>query len=278
MGNSISKWYWDFGDNTRSEMQNPAHTYASPGTYVVKLFVENSLGCQTTAFSQTLVLTSIPKADFTFTKPNCEAYDVTFADVSTIDAGRIVKWKWDFGDGNTLENTSNSRTEHLFSKGGDYQVSLTVTSASGCENTVTHTVTVPAPSLEIGEGGILLQGGSVKLNVSATGRNLRYKWSPSTGLDRDDIRNPTAKPTHDITYTLTITTEEGCELTDRISFQVVEKPIIRNTFTPNGDGVNDEWVIDYLESSFLHWVCETLGWNLKRQPVAGRNVLLCYRP
>jgi gliding motility-associated-like protein len=247
-GNLISKWRWDFGDGNKSEMQNPMHTYALPGTYVVNLLVENLMGCQTVAFSRTLTITSIPEAYFTFTKPGCESYNVTFADVSTIDVGSIVKWKWDFGDGNSQEKAISSKTEHLYSKGGDYQVSLTVFSASGCENTVIRTVTVPAPSLEIGKGGILLQGGSVKLSVNATGTNLRYKWSPSTGLDRDDIRNPTAKPTQDIMYTLTITTEEGCELTDMISFQVVEKPVIRNTFTPNGDGVNDEWIIDYLES------------------------------
>ncbi len=248
-GKPIIKWRWDFGDNKTSEEQNPVHVYSAPGNYVVKLLVENSTGCQRVAFEQTLTIGTVPKAAFAFTKPGCTEYDVTFTDMSIIETGNIVKWSWDFGDGTPkLDKTTNSSNRHEYSKGGDYQVSLTVTSATGCENTITQKVTVPAPSLELGEGGIILQGGSVTFDISATGTNLRYKWSPSAGLDRDDIRNPTAKPTQDTWYTLTITTEEGCELSDQVFFKVVEKPVIRNTFTPNGDGINDVWAVDYLES------------------------------
>ncbi|WP_276347833.1 PKD domain-containing protein [Daejeonella sp. JGW-45] len=248
-GDPITKWRWDFGDNGTSEEQNPVHVFAAPGNYVVKLLVENSIGCQAVAFEQTLTIGTVPKAAFAFTKPGCTEYEVTFTDMSTIDAGNIVKWSWSFGDGSPkVDNTSNSGIRHEYVKGGDYLVSLTVTSATGCENSITQTVTVPAPSLDIGEDLTILQGGSFTFNISATGTNLRYKWSPSAGLDRDDIRNPTATPTQDTPYTLTITTEEGCVITDDIFIKVVEKPIIRNTFTPNGDGVNDLWLIDYLES------------------------------
>ncbi len=247
-GDPITKWHWDFGDKKTSEEQSPVHAYSTPGVYTVKLLVENSTGCQAVASEQTVTIGTIPTAAFAFSKPGCTEYNVTFTDMSTIETGSIVKWSWDFGDGNKPEETLNSSIEHRYSSGGDFQVSLTVTSATGCENTITQTVKVPAPSLELGEDVILLQGGSITFNITARGTNLRYKWSPSTGLDRDDVRNPTANPTQDTPYTLTITTEEGCVLTDNIFVRVVEKPIIRNTFTPNGDGVNDVWVIDYLES------------------------------
>lgn len=35
-------WYWDFGDQTTSEEQNPTHTYASAGKYIVTLTVTDS--------------------------------------------------------------------------------------------------------------------------------------------------------------------------------------------------------------------------------------------
>ncbi len=37
-------WHWNFGDSSTSILQNPSHTYTAPGTYVVKLKVDNPLG------------------------------------------------------------------------------------------------------------------------------------------------------------------------------------------------------------------------------------------
>lgn len=37
--------FWDFGDSTTSNLFEPTHTYAEPGTYTVTLVVENSVGC-----------------------------------------------------------------------------------------------------------------------------------------------------------------------------------------------------------------------------------------
>lgn len=56
--------------------------------------------------------------------------------------------------------------------------------------------------------------GQVTLKASTyfTGNgNLKYKWSPTTGLNNDTIANPTATVTNDITYTVTVTSPNGCE-------------------------------------------------------------------
>ena len=42
-------WRWDFGDNTGSTQQSPAHTYAAPGTYAVTLTATNANGGSTSA-------------------------------------------------------------------------------------------------------------------------------------------------------------------------------------------------------------------------------------
>lgn len=46
-GAAITAWYWDFGDNSFSTEQNPAHTYREPGTYTVALTVTNTNGTET---------------------------------------------------------------------------------------------------------------------------------------------------------------------------------------------------------------------------------------
>ncbi|MFI5149234.1 MAG: C1 family peptidase [Bacteroidia bacterium] len=45
--NTPSSWLWDFGDGTTSTLQNPSHTYASSGTFTVKLKATNSFGNNT---------------------------------------------------------------------------------------------------------------------------------------------------------------------------------------------------------------------------------------
>ncbi|MGB4398384.1 MAG: PKD domain-containing protein [Daejeonella sp.] len=247
-GNSITKWSWDFGDGKVSAKQNPTHVFAGPGVYPVKLKVENSTSCDVAEYEQVITVNTIPEASFTASKPGCNNTSITFTDKSIITSGNIVKWTWDFGDGNKQERVSNLPFDYKYAAGGNFEVSLTVTSNTGCENTITQTTNVTTPTLEAGDDLVMIRGGSVNFNIQASGTNLRYKWSPAIGLDRNDVKNPVASPTENTRYTVIVTSDEGCVLSDEINVLIVDKPIIRNTFTPNGDGVNDVWEIDYLDS------------------------------
>ncbi len=42
--------FWSFGDMDTSGMTNPSHTYPKPGQYMVRLVVENTMGCTDTSF------------------------------------------------------------------------------------------------------------------------------------------------------------------------------------------------------------------------------------
>ena len=247
-GSPITAWRWDFGDGKKSDEKNPLYAYANPGTYIVKLLVQNSTSCDVVAYQQTIIINSLPVAAFSSSKPGCNNTNITFTDNSTIPNGNIVKWSWDLGDGTKLERTNGLPFNHQYAIGGNYKVSLTVTSNTGCANTIIQMANVTTPSLEAGQDLIMIRGGFVAFNINATGTNLQYKWSPAIGLDRDNVRNPVASPTEDTRYTVTVTSDEGCVLTDEILVKIVDKPIIRNTFTPNGDGVNDVWQIEYLDS------------------------------
>ncbi|PCH99184.1 MAG: hypothetical protein COB85_00555, partial [Bacteroidetes bacterium] len=141
-GSNISNWYWDFGDDSTSTMQNPSHTYAGTGTYTIQLIVENIYGCTDTitktliwcsdmiSSNDTIVLSLYPQAAFT-ADPSVTTTltpTINFTDLSVIVDSMVV-WSWDFGDGNisSIMNPSNT-----YSDSGTYIVGLTITNAYGC--------------------------------------------------------------------------------------------------------------------------------------------------
>jgi gliding motility-associated-like protein len=94
---------------------------------------------------------------------------------------------------------------------------------------------------------MVLQGGRVLLKPVTDGVELQYLWTPVTYLQNNTIKNAIASVImEDITYTLTVTARGGCQRSDDIFIKVLKPPVIPNTFTPNNDGINDKWVITYL--------------------------------
>lgn len=104
------------------------------------------------------------------------------------------------------------------------------------------------PAVNAGPDKATRAGRPVTLEGSATGASLTYLWSPSAFLDDPTKPDPKASPVADITYTLTVTNECNVSVTDQVFVKVYEEINIPNTFTPNGDGVNDIWNIPGLIS------------------------------
>lgn len=104
------------------------------GTYTVT--VTDSKGCTQTQ-TVTVFKDPAPVADFSFAPAVISLFDplCTFTDEST----NAVTWNWNFGDGDT---TSAQNPTHTYDAEGTYPVTLTVTNAIGCTNTVVIPVKV----------------------------------------------------------------------------------------------------------------------------------------
>jgi gliding motility-associated-like protein len=120
----------------------------------------------------------------------------------------------------------------------------TVTATLGsCTAQRSLTVTVaPGATANAGADAFIIAGDPVQLQGSASAGS--YSWTPTTGLSNSSILNPAASPQSTTTYILSVTTAQGCIASDEVTITVVPyciKPM--EAFTPNGDGINDLWLV-----------------------------------
>jgi len=63
--NNPVQWLWDFGDNTNASIQNPIHTYRTPGNFTVSLGVTNDDGMNVTVMPAYISVTNPPPTTMT---------------------------------------------------------------------------------------------------------------------------------------------------------------------------------------------------------------------
>ena len=90
-------------------------------------------------------------------------------------------------------------------------------------------------------------GGSYQINSTATTNIVSLNWTPANTLSCSNCLMPLATPTKTTIYSLTAINDGGCATTDSIRVQVIcngANFFVPNTFSPNGDGVNDHFIVN----------------------------------
>ncbi len=225
---SVSQWLWDFGDGTTSTNQNPTKNYLVPGTYTVKLSITSAIGCPSAIATRTIVVNALPTANFTTSLPACESRNITFTDASLANAGNLVKWTWNYGDGSNAVLTSPASFIHNYSIAGTYNVTQQVESNKGCTSTL---VTKPVVIHLLPEAGFIspeicltdpfapFTDTSKISNGSITGWLWNFGDPNASGANPNssNLQNPKHRysSTGSYTATLIITSDQGC--TDTVS-------------------------------------------------------------
>jgi gliding motility-associated-like protein len=249
--NTMLTYLWDFGDgSTTSTALAPIHIYPGVGPYTVKLTATSNSNCKKTIPLAVDFIHPQPKAAFDFSEPEvCIGREVTFNDLTDGLDGTVVKWNWDFGD---VTTGKTKQAPHLYATAKTYNVSLYIINSQGCKSTTaTKPFRVnPYPVVDAGGDKAVLEGGTITLQPNVTGNDLTYLWSPATYIN--SVTSPTPIASNmldDITYTLTVKGRGGCAAAPVTIFvKVLKAPRIPNTFTPNGDGRHELWVIEYLDT------------------------------
>jgi gliding motility-associated-like protein len=105
------------------------------------------------------------------------------------------------------------------------------------------------PYANAGSDKVIISGQSVVLNGFAGGTDVSFKWTPDEYITSENTLNPVVNPPANQKYILLVISNVGCgTASDTVLVKVFEKLFIPNAFTPNGDGINDAWVIETLQA------------------------------
>ncbi|AKB52507.1 Chitin binding protein [Methanosarcina barkeri str. Wiesmoor] len=196
-----TSWFWNFGDGSKSFLQNPTHKYSKAGVYTVSLTVKDAAGRNTVTKTDYITVAAKPVAAFS-ASPTSGKYPlkVKFTDKST---GTPTKWIWNFGDGS---KSFHQNPVHKYSKAGTYTISLTVKNAAG-RNSVTKTKYVTVTSKPVAAFSASPTSGKYPLNVKftdkSTGTPTKWKWDFGDGT-KSFHQNPTHKYSKAGKYTVTL--------------------------------------------------------------------------
>ncbi|PSL50153.1 gliding motility-associated-like protein [Chitinophaga niastensis] len=202
-------YYWDFGDGTTTTTNSLAsfpHTYTKEGTYTVKLYVDKDSNCGDSATAIVYVY-PVFKTDFKAVGL-CTQAATNFTDLTRSDAGSIVYYKWDFGNGDTsnLKNPS-----YQYKVPGNYTVKLYARSIKGCEQTIPHDITIyDKPPFNATSDTLLCAKDSLHMWASSSLPG-NYTWTPNNYfILQPNAPDPIVFPPKSATYKVTFQDTQGC--------------------------------------------------------------------
>ena len=186
----VNSYEWDFGDGTTGGGATPSHVYEKAGKYRVSLRITgDKIGNCDYTDSDNMIVTvhEAPVSYFTCPTDFPLGESVHFDSSKSYGNGsNIIKWEWDFGNGNT---SALEKPNHTFLKSGSHIITLTVTtdSQTECNKTVSKkSININAPPKSI-PGNDIFAGVNQVITLDGSnsydpdGAISLYKWDLGDG-------------------------------------------------------------------------------------------------
>ncbi len=120
-----------------------------------------------------------------------------------------------------------------------------ITDEYGCGSSATVKIDhFPTPYLQVSPDYYGYVGDEVILNAYSNNPGGSYYWSPAEFLSCVDCKSTIATPNRSITYTVAFTDENGCLATGDVTIHFEGIIFVPNSFTPDGDGINDYFYVE----------------------------------
>lgn len=222
---------WTFGDATSSNVNNPSHTYVSPGNYVVTY----TAVVASAPVTQTLMVKVFgkPTPNFSYTIPasHCAPMTVPFTDLS-VGSGTtpITQWQWAYGDGG-IGSTQNPT--YVYTIPGTFNVTLIAKDANGCDSTITKNAIIKVsaqPTVIISSSPLSLNSCTVPFTAAFSGSNcvtgspsggpLTYSWGFGNGQTSTSVTPTPVTYTNNGAYTVSLTATDNNQCSKTVSTTV----------------------------------------------------------
>ena len=135
---TITEFYWIFGNGQNSYLQNPSLTYNLSGTYDVVLSIRSDSGCKADITKQIIVVQK-PEASFAHNKVFVGDSTLFTENTTTELEFPITSVYWDFGDEYT---TTGKYINKLYDSSGVYNIAIIVSKEIGCADTLIEPVII----------------------------------------------------------------------------------------------------------------------------------------
>ena len=268
-----STFEWSFNDpkipgGGTSNLKNPIFTFSDTGLYSICLIINKGSICTDTFVKSINLQRKSIKANFSPKSFYCiDTAQINVNNVTIDSSHKITQLQWTLFDAQNKIIDSTTQAKPIFSVQDNqtYKIRLIAISSNGCIDTLINQVVVPknptsVPPLLVTATPDTVYAGQPTQLLATFYTDFLYNWKPTDSLSNPNIFNPIARPTVNTIYDVTVANPNGCSTKGKVTVTIrngsCDDPyvFIPNTFTPNGDGVNDVLYVRGGIIEDLEWV------------------------
>lgn len=235
---NISQYVWNFGHGgSRGFGRTATTTYPRAGVYSVSLTVTDVNGCVDSTIKRQYIRITGPTAGFIATGNNgCRGLTATFTDTSKSDGiSNITRWRWNMGDGTIITDSVSRVIQHTYLQPGTFGVSLRVTDAGGCADSVLRPALVNVSNIKadfVSADTLSCPGAAIRFNNTSFATSaFTSLWQFGNG-DTSTQRNPVTAYGADGQYSVKLKIKDafGCnDSLTRMNYITINHPVASYT-------------------------------------------------